>query len=325
MTRRRRGRRDQLVAVSASRSRIPDRGAGARLALGARNRPGRRRKFRRQGSRVRRGGSGGARCDRSRSAGALDAGSARASRSAGVHSRGQSYDLELAADQNGRIRAVRGRLLYDAGARSGNHGAGTAVYSSLMLPGPYAFQSYRLEMLAVVTNAPPSAAYRGYGAPEAAFAMEGLIDALAYRVGLDPAEVRRRNLIPRERYPYRSASGLEYDVADPRRATGPCSRAGRGCTSAAIGLASWSGNRDVRSDGWVWPVPRGARRWEFVRWLRDGEGADGWRGAGHALDRDAHTGPRRRDRAGSDCGDRARSESGHGRAHGQLRHGASPV
>ena len=137
---------------------------------------------------------------------------------AGVHSRGQSYDLELAADQNGRIRAVRGRLLYDAGARSGNHGAGTAVYSSLMLPGPYAFQSYRLEMLAVVTNAPPSAAYRGYGAPEAAFAMEGLIDALAYRVGLDPAEVRRRNLIPRERYPYRSASGLEYDVADPRRA-----------------------------------------------------------------------------------------------------------
>jgi aerobic carbon-monoxide dehydrogenase large subunit len=80
---------------------------------------------------------------------------------AGVHSRGQSYDLELAADQNGRIRAVRGRLLYDAGARSGNHGAGTAVYSSLMLPGPYAFQSYRLEMLAVVTNAPPSAAYRG--------------------------------------------------------------------------------------------------------------------------------------------------------------------
>ena len=137
---------------------------------------------------------------------------------AGVHSRGQCYDLELAADNDGRIRAVRGRLLYDAGARSGNHGAGTAVYSSLMLPGPYAFQNYRLEMLAVVTNAPPSAAYRGYGAPEAAFAMEGLIDTLANRVGVEPAEVRRRNFIPRECYPYRSASGLLYDVADHRRA-----------------------------------------------------------------------------------------------------------
>jgi aerobic carbon-monoxide dehydrogenase large subunit len=137
---------------------------------------------------------------------------------AGVHSRGQCYDLELAADDDGHIRAVRGRLLYDAGARSGNHGAGTAVYSSLMLPGPYAFQSYRLEMLAVVTNAPPSAAYRGYGAPEAAFAMEGLIDTLAYRLGLDPAEVRRRNLIRPDCYPYRSASGLEYDIAHHRRA-----------------------------------------------------------------------------------------------------------
>jgi carbon-monoxide dehydrogenase large subunit len=137
---------------------------------------------------------------------------------AGVHSRGQCYDLEMAADADGRIRAVRGQLLYDAGARSGNHGAGTAVYSTLMLPGLYAFQSYRLEMLAVVTNRPPSAAYRGYGAPEAAFAIAGLTDALAYKLGLDPAEVRRRNLIPRECYPYRSASGLEYDVADPRRA-----------------------------------------------------------------------------------------------------------
>jgi carbon-monoxide dehydrogenase large subunit len=137
---------------------------------------------------------------------------------AGVHSRGQHYDLELAADQDGRIRAVRGRLLYDAGARSGNHGAGTAVYSTLVLPGPYAFGSYRLELLAVVTNKPPSAAYRGYGAPEAAFAMEGLIDALAYRCKLDPAQVRRRNLIAREQYPFRTASGLEYEVADHRRA-----------------------------------------------------------------------------------------------------------
>lgn len=137
---------------------------------------------------------------------------------AGVHSRGQHYELQLAADSDGRIRAVRGRLLYDAGAHAGNHGAGTAVYASLILPGPYAFEHYRLEVLAVATNAPPSAAYRGYGAPEAAFAMEGLVDALAYTLGLDPVEVRRRNLIPAEAYPFRNATGLEYDAGDPRRA-----------------------------------------------------------------------------------------------------------
>ena len=155
---------------------------------------------------------------------------------AGVHSRGQLYDLELAADSDGRIRAIRGRLLYDAGATSGNHGAGTAVYSTLVLPGLYLVENYRIELLAVVTNAPPSAAYRGYGAPEATFAMEGLLDALAYKLGLTPHEVRRRNLIPRERFPYRSVTGLQYDSGDPRRAldralelseAAPAPRAGR--------------------------------------------------------------------------------------------------
>ena len=137
---------------------------------------------------------------------------------AGVHSRGQVYQLELAAAEDGRLIALRGRLVYDAGARSGNHGAGTAVYSTLVLPGPYRLSHYRLEMLAVVTNAPPAAAYRGYGAPEAAFAMEGMMDRLGHRLGLDPAEVRRRNLIPAADYPYRTATGLEYDAGDPRRA-----------------------------------------------------------------------------------------------------------
>jgi carbon-monoxide dehydrogenase large subunit len=137
---------------------------------------------------------------------------------AGVHSRGKIFDLELAADDHGRLLALRGRLLYDAGARSGNHGAGTAVYASLILPGPYVLERYRLEMLAVVTNRPPSAAYRGYGSPEATFAMEGMMDRLAHRVGISPADVRRRNLIAPAQYPYRTASGLTYDTAEPRRA-----------------------------------------------------------------------------------------------------------
>jgi carbon-monoxide dehydrogenase large subunit len=137
---------------------------------------------------------------------------------AGVHSRGQRFDLELAADADGRIQAVRGRLLFDAGAFSGNHGAGTAVYAALVLPGPYVFEHYSLELVAVVTNKPPNAAYRGYGAPEAVFAMEGLVDELAHASGLAPAEARRRNLIPADRYPYRSASGCVYEAADPAAA-----------------------------------------------------------------------------------------------------------
>ena len=137
---------------------------------------------------------------------------------AGVHSREQRYELELAATRDGRLLGVRGRLLFDAGAAGGSHGIGTAVYSATVLPGPYDFEHYRLETLGVVTNKPPSAAYRGYGAPEAAFSMEGLIDRLADTCGLDPVEIRRRNLIAPEAMPYRSASGCLYDPADHPRA-----------------------------------------------------------------------------------------------------------
>jgi carbon-monoxide dehydrogenase large subunit len=137
---------------------------------------------------------------------------------AGVHSREQRYDLELAARRDGRVLGVRGRLVLDAGAAGGNHGIGTAIYSATVLPGPYDFKHYRLETLGVVTNKSPSAAYRGYGAPEAAFAMEGLMDRLADACGLDPADVRRRNLIAPEAMPYRSATGCVYDPADHPRA-----------------------------------------------------------------------------------------------------------
>jgi carbon-monoxide dehydrogenase large subunit len=132
-------------------------------------------------------------------------------------SREQTWDVELAADDDGRIMAVRGTLWFDAGAYSGAHGIGTAVYSASLLPGPYAFSDYRLDVLGVVTNKAPSAAYRGYGGPEAAFVIEGLVDRLARQKGLDPAEVRRRNIIPTDRFPYTNPAGVVYDAADHRR------------------------------------------------------------------------------------------------------------
>jgi aerobic carbon-monoxide dehydrogenase large subunit len=130
------------------------------------------------------------------------------------HSREQLCDVEVAADDDGRILALRGRILFDAGAYSGAHGIGTAIYSATILPGPYDIFDYELDVIGVVTNKAPSAAYRGYGGPEATFVREGLVDRLARRLGLEPAEVRRRNLISRSAFPYRNAAGLVYDEAD---------------------------------------------------------------------------------------------------------------
>jgi carbon-monoxide dehydrogenase large subunit len=86
-----------------------------------------------------------------------------------------------------------------------------------MLPGPYKVANYHLEALGVMTNKAPSGAYRGYGAPEAAFVIEGLMDRLARQVGVDPVEFRRRNLIGRDQFPFRTASGLSYDNRDVSR------------------------------------------------------------------------------------------------------------
>jgi carbon-monoxide dehydrogenase large subunit len=83
-----------------------------------------------------------------------------------------------------------------------------------ILPGPYLTPAYAYEAIAVATHKPPLGAYRGVGMTMGAFVMERLLDLLATRSGLDPAEVRRRNLIPREAYPHVSASGMRYDSGD---------------------------------------------------------------------------------------------------------------
>jgi aerobic carbon-monoxide dehydrogenase large subunit len=135
-----------------------------------------------------------------------------------VHSREQLYQVELAATATGKVLGLRGRLLFDAGATSGNHGIGTALYAATQLPGPYTVGAYRLEVLGVVTNKTPSAAYRGYGGAEAAFVIEGLMDELARMIGIDTVEIRRRNLIPADAFPYASAGGLTFDRADHNHA-----------------------------------------------------------------------------------------------------------
>jgi carbon-monoxide dehydrogenase large subunit len=125
-------------------------------------------------------------------------------------------ELEAAAAAEGVLLGLRARLVSDAGAyhihplTQALEPFGTAA----ILPGPYRTPTYAYECVAVATNKPPLGAYRGVGMTFAAFAMERMLDLLAERLGLDPAEIRRRNLIPRDAYPFRSAGGFVYDSGD---------------------------------------------------------------------------------------------------------------
>jgi carbon-monoxide dehydrogenase large subunit len=130
------------------------------------------------------------------------------------HAREQVWDVELAADADGRIKGVRGRILYNAGAHFSSTGLGPALQAARIFPGPYDFDHLDMHVVGVVTNKVPAGAYRGYGIPQAAFVMERLVDELARRLSLDPVDVKRRNLIPAKAQPYASASGLRYDSGD---------------------------------------------------------------------------------------------------------------
>ena len=130
--------------------------------------------------------------------------------------REQRVEAEIAADASGHLLALRSRVVSDAGAyhiyplTAMLEPLGTAT----ILPGPYMTSAYAFEAIAVRTHKPPLGAYRGVGMTMGAFVMERLLDLVAARVGLDPAEVRRRNLIPREGYPHVSPSGMRYDSGD---------------------------------------------------------------------------------------------------------------
>lgn len=130
---------------------------------------------------------------------------------AAAHCRQCEWALELAADADGRVLALRGELLYDMGGQPTGVGIGPARIAADMLPGPYRIQNYGVRIRGVLTNKAPNGAYRGYGGPEAAFAIERLMDLLAARVGVDPAEVRRRNFIAPEELPYVTPTQHVYD------------------------------------------------------------------------------------------------------------------
>jgi aerobic carbon-monoxide dehydrogenase large subunit len=133
------------------------------------------------------------------------------------HGRASLLEFELGGSRDGTLEAYFLRAVADAGAYP-YVGAILPHFTALMASGVYAIPRIAYEAKAVVTNTTPTGAFRGAGRPEATLAIERAIDLFATEVGLDPAEVRRRNFVPPDAFPYASASGAVYDCGDYRGA-----------------------------------------------------------------------------------------------------------
>jgi carbon-monoxide dehydrogenase large subunit len=133
-----------------------------------------------------------------------------------VHGRAQVHVVELGAKRDGTLVGLRVDLLADMGAYP------LATYlppiTRMMLSGVYRIPRIAARTRAVVTSTTPVAPYRGAGRPEATALLERAMDMLAGELAMDPVELRRRNFIPPEAFPYTTAVGTRYDVGDYERA-----------------------------------------------------------------------------------------------------------
>ena len=133
---------------------------------------------------------------------------------ASTPSRDQRMDLTVGFDVDAKIVGLRARFLVDLGSAPSTCGAGTGWVTGALLCGPYAVPAADIAATAVVTNKTPLGAYRGFGQPEANFPLERMLDIAAGRLGLNPVELRRRNLVPPEAFPFTTATGQLLDSGD---------------------------------------------------------------------------------------------------------------
>jgi carbon-monoxide dehydrogenase large subunit len=130
-----------------------------------------------------------------------------------VHSREQSHELELAFTNDGRITGLRARLVTDVGAYQRTLAVVNSSLAGTSIAGVYDIPNVHVEVRCAMTNKSPASPYRGAGAPEACFARERLLDIAARELGIDRAELRRRNLIQPEQMPYNTGiASLEAPV-----------------------------------------------------------------------------------------------------------------
>jgi carbon-monoxide dehydrogenase large subunit len=138
---------------------------------------------------------------------------------AAIQERDQYWDVEVAFDAEGRLHAARGHMVHDQGAYT-PQGINVAYNAATAFPGPYVLPAYSLKVVAASTNKVPGSTVRGAGYPQGAFAMERCLDRIAAHLSIDRVEVRRRNLVPRDKIPYstplktRSGKSIVLDSGD---------------------------------------------------------------------------------------------------------------
>jgi carbon-monoxide dehydrogenase large subunit len=135
------------------------------------------------------------------------------------HGRDQWQRIKIAADRDGRIRGLSVDLLADMGAYLMLVTPGIPLFGAFMFNGIYKMDAYSFKCTGVFTTKMPTDAYRGAGRPEATFGIERIIDELAAELGMEPFELRERNWIKHEEFPYTTISGLTYDSGNYEAAT----------------------------------------------------------------------------------------------------------
>ena len=131
-----------------------------------------------------------------------------------MHGRGQVQYAELGLTREGRITGLRARVVGDCGAYAGFGGSFAAGSTRTMAQGPYVVPRIRYDGLSVVTSTTPVGAFRGAGRPEAAALLERILDVAADELGLAPEEIRRRNFVPPDAFPWDTFAGRTYDSGD---------------------------------------------------------------------------------------------------------------
>ncbi|ACZ38834.1 xanthine dehydrogenase family protein molybdopterin-binding subunit [Sphaerobacter thermophilus] len=132
-----------------------------------------------------------------------------------THGRDHVDYVDIAAKQDGTITGIRVKAYANMGAYLSTAAPGVPTWLfGLMLSGPYKIPNISVEVHGVLTNTTPTDAYRGAGRPEATYILERMMDLVADRLGMDPVEIRRKNFIAKEEFPYTVATTLEYDSGD---------------------------------------------------------------------------------------------------------------
>ncbi len=131
-----------------------------------------------------------------------------------IHGRGQQGEVEMGLKKDGTLTALRYTVLADCGAYYQYLTVSIFTLTGLMIPGPYKLANVEMKVTGVFTNKIATDAYRGAGRPEATYILERVIDMAAAELGMDPAEIRRKNFPDKSEFPFATASGLSYDSGD---------------------------------------------------------------------------------------------------------------